>query len=95
MAVPRISYEIEQADLKRFHLDEETTQRMLQADPYNSSTPAKTVLPSSSSSRGIICDHFFVSNRQGTDPSRQNSRIALCEFNKVTHVIALSRLYQD
>lgn len=36
--------EIEQADLKRFHLDEETTQRMLQADPYNSSTPAKTVL---------------------------------------------------
>ena len=92
MAVPRISYEIEQADLKRFHLDEETTQRMLQADPYNSSTPAKTVLPSS---RGIICDKSFVSNRQGTDPSRQNSRIALCEFNKVTHVIALSRLYQD
>ena len=44
VAVPRISYEIEQADLKRFHLDEETTQRMLQADPYNSSTPAKTVL---------------------------------------------------
>ena len=53
VAVPRISYEIEQADLKRFHLDEETTLRMLQADPYNSSTPAKTVLPSS---RGIICD---------------------------------------